>query len=107
MRYKGTAFFLNKRNTIKKQWFLKDNVYPPEGSVILYTKDYDVIEQFFSENNYPKQRAIFTYVRDAYLKDADLMDLIKNTASEHNLKIIEENTSNGNDWINEVYKIFN
>lgn len=31
-------------------------------------EDYDVIEQFFKENNYPKQRAIFTYVREAYLK---------------------------------------
>ena len=29
--------------------------------------DYDIIERFFMENNYPKQGAIFTYVRNAYL----------------------------------------
>lgn len=38
------------------------------NGVEMSDKDYDVIEQFFSENNYPKQRAIYTYVRDAYLK---------------------------------------
>lgn len=31
-------------------------------------EDHDTIEQFFKENNYPNQRAIYTYVREAYLK---------------------------------------
>lgn len=30
-------------------------------------EDHDVIEDFIVENNYPQQRAIYTYVRDAYL----------------------------------------
>lgn len=32
-------------------------------------EDHDVIEDFIVENNYPQQRAIYTYVRDAYLND--------------------------------------
>lgn len=48
------------------------------NGVEMTDKDYDVIEQFFSENNYPKQRAIFTYVRDAYLK-GDLKSVERET----------------------------
>ena len=33
----------------------------------LTDEDHDVIEDFIVENNYPEQRAIYTYVRDAYL----------------------------------------
>lgn len=38
------------------------------NGVPMTDKDHDAIEQFFIENNYPQQRAIYTYVREAYLK---------------------------------------
>ena len=38
------------------------------NGVPMTDEDHDAIEKFFIENNYPQQRAIYTYVRDAYLK---------------------------------------
>lgn len=38
------------------------------NGVPMTEEDHDVIEQFFKENNYPQQGAIYTYVREAYLK---------------------------------------
>ncbi len=34
---------------------------------VMTDEDYDIIEEFFIRNKYPKQRAIYTYVREAYL----------------------------------------
>lgn len=38
------------------------------NGVPMTEEDHDAIEQFFKENNYPQQGAIYTYVREAYLK---------------------------------------
>lgn len=55
------------------------------NGVEITDKDYDVIEQFFRENNYPKQGAIFTYVRDAYLK-GDLKSVERETLKRNVLE---------------------